>query len=129
LRSNFRSDSNFRASGGHISHQQEQLEAEGHDILCLLKDKIYLGQSKRPADHAVAFAAPTSASTIERKITRPSEEPIGFSMARSGCGIRPATLRSRLQMPAMLAIEPLGLPAASAFSCAAAEWSAPSGVV
>ena len=51
---------------------------------------------------AVAFAAPTSASTMERKIVRPSVEPSAASTARSGCGMRPATLRPRLQMPAML---------------------------
>src|SRR5258708_25607540 len=70
--------------------------------------------------HAVAFAAPTRASTMERKITRPSSEFRADSTARSGCGIRPATLRSRLQMPAMLFMEPLGLPGLS---------SLPSGVV
>src|SRR5262249_18790453 len=63
--------------------------------------------------YAVAFAVPTRASTMDLKMTRPSEESSADSMARSGCGIRPATLRSRLQMPAMLCIEPLGLPAAS----------------
>src|SRR5260370_1308053 len=62
---------------------------------------------------AVAFAAETSDSTSDRKITRPSAEPSANSTARSGCGIRPATLRSRLQMPAMLWSEPLGLPAES----------------
>src|SRR5262249_12829548 len=70
--------------------------------------------------YAVAFAAPTRASTIDLKTTRPSAESSAPSIARSGCGIRPPTLRSRLQIPAMLCIEPLGLPAAS---------SEPSGVV
>ena len=69
---------------------------------------------------AVAFAAVASDSTSDWKITKPSAEPSADSTARSGCGIRPATLRSRLQMPAMLWSEPLGLPAAS---------FAPSGVV
>src|SRR3979409_2566183 len=63
--------------------------------------------------HAVAFAAPTRASTIERKITRPSAESSADSTARSGCGIRPATFLSRLQIPAIFAVEPLGFPAAS----------------
>src|SRR5580704_4231662 len=55
----------------------------------------YLDFSNCSRHQAVALAAPTSASTIERKITRPSEEPRVVSAARSGCGISPATLRSR----------------------------------
>ena len=45
------------------------------------------------------------------KISRPSAEPRIVSLARSGCGIRPATLRASLQIPAMLRKEPLGLAA------------------
>src|SRR5262249_47843512 len=80
----------------------------------------YLNFSQGRCHQAIAFAAPTRASTMDLKMTRPSAESSAGSMARSGCGIRPATLRSRLQMPAMLCIEPLGLPATS---------SDPSGVV
>src|SRR6267143_6075034 len=71
----------------------------------------YLRQDGGATAHAVALAAPTSASTMERKMTKPSLEPRADSTARSGCGIRPATLRSRLQMPAILRTAPLGLPA------------------
>ena len=42
-----------------------------------------------------------SAADIDWKTTRPSVEPISGSVARSGCGIMPITLRSRLRMPAM----------------------------
>jgi len=58
--------------------------------------------------------------TIDRKITNPSSDPSRASLARSGCGINPITLRSRLQIPAMLASEPFGFAAGS---------SRPSGVV
>src|SRR5258707_5383214 len=47
----------------------------------------------------------------ERKISRPSLEPSISSQARSGWGIMPRTLRSRLQMPAIFEREPLGLAA------------------
>ncbi len=40
---------------------------------------------------------------------RPSALPRMGSQARSGWGIRPATLRAALQMPAMFCKEPLGL--------------------
>src|SRR5260370_23236361 len=43
--------------------------------------------------HAVAFAAPTRASTMERKMTSPYSEFRADSTARSGCRMRPATLR------------------------------------
>ena len=79
----FGSHSNFGANSGHVSGLQQGFEAVG-------------------SAHAVALAAPTSASTMERKMTRPSEEPRAHSTARSGWGIRPATLRSRLQTPAIL---------------------------
>src|ERR1700730_16129067 len=84
------------------------LDHKGHDRACPCTEIGIF-------DHyqAVALAAPTSASIIERKITRPSAESRADSTARSGWGIRPATLRSRLQMPAMLVIGPLGFPAAS----------------
>src|SRR6202046_756373 len=47
-------------------------------------------------------------STIERKITKPSDDPSASSTARSGCGISPTTFRSWLQIPAMAASEPFG---------------------
>src|SRR5207249_12276090 len=80
----FGGHSNFGASSGHVSDLQQRTD------------------TANAALHAVALAAPTSASTMERKMTRPSEEPRAHSTARSGWGIRPATLRSRLQTPAIL---------------------------
>src|SRR4029453_10576165 len=47
-------------------------------------------------------------SIIERKIFAPSALPRWASEARSGCGIKPKTFRSRLQIPAMFWIEPFG---------------------
>src|SRR5258708_37606352 len=64
-------------------------------------------------DQAVALAAPTSASTMEWKMTKPSAEPRADSTARSGWGMRPATLRWRLQTPGILWTAPLGFAAVS----------------
>jgi len=47
--------------------------------------------------------------TMERNSTRPSVEPISGSLARSGWGISPSTLRSRFRIPAMSRSEPFGL--------------------
>src|SRR5438874_5774669 len=47
-------------------------------------------------------------SIIDRKIFAPSALPSRASHARSGCGIKPKTFRSRLQTPAMFSIEPFG---------------------
>jgi hypothetical protein len=80
----FGSNANFGAGGGHVSDLQQRTDTANATF------------------HAVAFAAPTSASTVERKITSPSAEPRADSTARSGWGMRPATLRSRLQTPAIL---------------------------
>ena len=57
-----------------------------------------------------ALRAP-SCVTTESNRTRPSALPSAGSHARSGCGIRPTTLRRSLQMPAMLCSEPFGLAA------------------
>ena len=43
------------------------------------------------------------------RIPFPSKPPISSSQARSGCGIIPRTLPDRLQIPAMLRLEPFGL--------------------
>src|ERR1700687_2344755 len=66
---------------------------------------------------AVAFAAPTNASTMEWKMTSPSAESNAAAPARPVGGINPATLRSRLKIPEMLAVEPLGFPAVSSVPC------------
>src|ERR1700679_2594022 len=50
-----------------------------------------------------------TADNIDSKMPRPSVDPMSGSQARSGCGIMPITLRSRLSTPAMLRIEPFGL--------------------
>src|ERR1700733_3386025 len=70
-------------------------------------------ECENPIPYAETAACRMSDSISERKITKPSAEPIGASTARSGCGIRPSTLRSRLHTPAMFASEPFGFPAAS----------------
>ena len=54
------------------------------------------------------------ASSNDSNSARPSAEPRIFSAARSGWGIMPMTLKRALAIPAMLAREPLGLPASSA---------------
>src|SRR5207245_11398292 len=58
------------------------------------------------------FAAKTPAPTSDSKIFIPSVPPSSDSLARSGCGIIPRTLRPGLQMPAMLSRDPLGLDSA-----------------
>src|SRR5262249_1048408 len=56
-----------------------------------------------------ALASSARVSANEQKITRPSALLSNSSLARSGCGISPSTLRPRLQIPAMLSIDPFGL--------------------
>src|ERR1700675_3742282 len=53
--------------------------------------------------------APTPARTMDSKIFTPSVQPSAGSLARSGCGIIPNTLRPGLQIPAMLSSDPFGL--------------------
>ena len=52
------------------------------------------------------------APTRDSKILKPSVPPSSCSLARSGCGIMPSTLRPGLQIPAMLFSEPFGFAAA-----------------
>src|SRR5262249_12091904 len=66
----------------------------------------FLQLEGRQLTHAVAA---TSEFTMLSKITRPSAEPTSGSEARSGCGIRPITLRRSLQIPAMSRSDPFGL--------------------
>ena len=61
---------------------------------------------------AWGLEARRSAFTADASTTRPSALPSASSEARSGCGIRPTTLRWRLQMPAMLLSEPFGFQSA-----------------
>src|SRR2546425_4928140 len=59
--------------------------------------------------HAAARARPArTVSAMERNILAPSLLARRTSDARSGCGIKPKTFPSRLQMPAMFSMEPLG---------------------
>ncbi len=64
-------------------------------------------------------AARRQTCTTERmsasRILRPSAEPSAASEARSGCGIRPTTLRAALQTPAMARALPFTLAAASSW--------------
>ena len=48
------------------------------------------------------------AAAMLSKMDRPSSQPRMASLARSGCGISPATLNRSLAMPAMLSSDPLG---------------------
>src|SRR5581483_264348 len=73
-------------------------------------------QRAHPA-HAFFSGLPT-AKIIEEKILSPSSLPRIFSVASSGCGIRPKTFLASLQTPAMLSSEPFGLAAAVAFPLA-----------
>src|SRR6185295_9062283 len=56
------------------------------------------GDSRAPQSY---LATTAMARTRASRICRPSAEPSSGSDARSGCGMRPTTLRSRLQTPAM----------------------------
>src|SRR5437899_1042468 len=79
-----------------------------HDFLVFVPGQLVLGDQLR-SDRGGAHTLAASAPTIERRMTSPSVEPISGSVARSGCGIRPSTLRSRLSTPAMSSSDPLGL--------------------
>src|SRR5579859_2672099 len=63
------------------------------------------GQILQAASATVLFS---SAAMMLSRIHLPSSLPSNGSQARSGCGIRPATLRRSLQMPAMFESEPFG---------------------
>ena len=69
----------------------------------------------RPSEEREDEAAAARVAASERKMSLPSLDPSKSSQARSGCGINPSTLRSRLQMPAMLSRDPLGLAAPVTF--------------
>ena len=65
-----------------------------------------VGRLAGAPDEAEAVAA---ASRRDRSSGSPSSEPSRALLARSGCGMRPTTLRPALVMPAMSSTEPLGL--------------------
>src|ERR1017187_9059851 len=85
------------------------------DFLILARRELVLGdQVVCDGDGAHGRTSATgravcAAASMDSKTPRPSEEPISGSEARSGCGIMPITLRSRLRMPAISRSEPLGL--------------------
>src|SRR3954452_2153705 len=80
----------------------------GYDFLVLRFGELMLRNQGR-SDCQRAHNLPARLAAIERRMTSPSLDPISGSVARSGCGIRPITLRSRLSTPAMSSSEPLGL--------------------
>src|SRR5260370_27278870 len=65
----------------------------------------------RGDDDRVLHYTRASDAAIDLKTPKPSALPSSASEQRSGCGIMPRTLRSRLQMPAMLRADPFGFDA------------------
>ncbi len=68
-----------------------------------------IGIAEGVRGHTVIVARAVAAASRLFSITTPSLDPSSGSEARSGCGIRPTTLPSALQMPAMSSRLPLGL--------------------
>ena len=54
------------------------------------------------------YLAVAITSERDSNILKPSVQPKAGSLARSGCGIIPSTLRPGLQIPAILSSDPLG---------------------
>ena len=83
------------------------LAAQDRDDLFVfgVRELMQRDQIRRDCAHECTAAA----ATMDWKITIPSVDPCSGSVASSGCGIKPSTLRSRLRMPAMSRSEPLGL--------------------
>ena len=103
-----------------VPHRREDAElgeirGPAHDPLdarVFLGAQPVLGDERRRdrhLRHRAHRAAHESASASASNMTRPSAPPSAGSAARSGCGIRPSTVRAGLRMPAMWAAEPLGL--------------------
>ena len=88
-----------------------------HDAIVLvrleavtLEDGRIDGAHTKMSSRAAQNTLPGAAALItDSNSTRPSSLPSAASHARSGCGIRPTTLRASLQMPAMLLTEPFGI--------------------
>src|SRR5688572_12108150 len=79
------------------------------DALVLVAGEAVLFEELIRDGHlAVANAPCVTALRTDSNMTRPSALPTASSHARSGCGIRPTTLRFSLHNPAMLFTEPLG---------------------
>src|ERR1700749_1140132 len=71
----------------------------------------YLGKCIPYIDNQVGHQAFTI-DNIDSKIAKPSSLANNGSAARSGCGIKPNTLRASLHIPAMFSIDPLGFDSA-----------------
>src|SRR5438270_860270 len=87
------------------NHQHRQLHLGGQ-----IAHKIIGTNRHEPLARPNAVCAPFAfiVCIIERKIFAPSALPSFSSQARSGCGIKPKTFRSRFEIPAMFSIEPFG---------------------
>src|SRR5262249_44002822 len=80
---------------------------DADDLGVFFSGELVLGDQVGGDGHAGTAGA--CAISSEWNTIRPSLGPIRGSVARSGCGIIPITLRSRLSTPAMLRREPLAL--------------------
>ena len=86
------------------------LAAQDIDHLLILAGReLMLGDDFGGEGGAHAITADAARCSMDWKTTSPSVEPISGSVARSGWGIMPITLRSRLSTPAILRSEPLAL--------------------
>src|SRR5205807_4116592 len=68
-----------------------------------------LGYPLKAYSYAARARVASIVSIIDRKIVKPSALPSRSSQARSGCGIKPKTFPSGLQIPAIFSIDPFGL--------------------
>ena len=99
----------------HAEHAQfgiARLAAQNlHDLAVFRSSELVLSDQIGSHGHGAHSwsAAGSPAIAMLRKTTRPSLDPISGSVARSGCGIIPITLRRAFRIPAMSRMEPLGL--------------------
>src|SRR5262249_27409874 len=89
------------------------LEFVGSDVMLIEN----FGSYSHSCDQALSLIISRKLSAIERKMIRPSLLPRVLSLARSGCGISPMTLRWRLQMPAIFLSDPLTFAASAISPC------------
>ena len=86
-----------------------RLAAEkSHDLVVLRDGELMLRDQLGCDFHESTGTAVGIDASIDSKTPIPSVEPINGSQARSGCGIMPITLRSRLRIPAIERAEPFG---------------------
>ena len=91
----------------HRKHAQFRLV--GLPAQALLDPVKLLGGQPELEGEIFCLHSDLPAPAAPRRIPRPSIPPISGSQQRSGCGIIPRTLPSRLRIPAMFRLEPLGL--------------------